>query len=402
MQSRRRSTGWAALLLAACAMLAIPPAAWAQATPQRSQKAAAAEKQLRATRARIKALADEQKKIEAERDAAAAQLRQADGQVAASQRSLAATQARIAEQQARLDQLQARQAQLEASLSRQRSELAVLLRSAYAMGRHQQLKLLLEQDRMADLARVLAYHRYFQRDRQSRISGLQQELQALAELGEQVRQQQAGLLAERDRQQAELSALAAHKQSRRQLLRSLDGKYRDRKTRLAALGRDEKSTAALLERLRKLMSSLPKAPRTPSTPGKPRPGDARIPLGPMQLPLAGSILAGYGGTMPDGHKSQGLLIAGSAGATVQAVRAGRVAYADWLKGYGLLLILDHGGGWMSLYAFNDTLLKATGDSVQAGEAISTVGSSGGQGRPALYFELRRNGQPQDPAGWLKR
>ena len=402
MQSRRRSGGWRALLLALAVALTLPSIASAQATPQRSQKAAAAEKQLRATRARIKALADEQKKIEAERDAAAAQLRQADGQVAASQRSLAETLARIEQQQARLDQLQARQAQLETSLSRQRAELAVLLRSAYAMGRHQQLKLLLEQDRMADLARVLAYHRYFQRDRQSRISGLQQELQALAELGDQVRQQQAGLLAERDRQQAELSALAAHKQSRRQLLRSLDGKYRDRKTRLAALGRDEKSTVALLERLRKLMSSLPKAPRTPSTPGKPRPGDARIPLGPMQLPLAGSILAGYGGTMPDGHKSQGLLIAGSAGATVQAVRAGRVAYADWLKGYGLLLILDHGGGWMSLYAFNDTLLKATGDSVQAGEAISTVGSSGGQGRPALYFELRRNGQPQDPAGWLKR
>ena len=81
-------------------------------------------------------------------------------------------------------------------------------------------------------------------------------------------------------------------------------------------------------------------------------------------------------------------------------RAGRVAYADWLKGYGLLLILDHGGGWMTLYAFNDALLKNTGDSVRAGEAISTVGSSGGQGRSALYFELRRNGQPQDPRSWL--
>jgi murein hydrolase activator len=87
---------------------------------------------------------------------------------------------------------------------------------------------------------------------------------------------------------------------------------------------------------------------------------------------------------------------------VQAVRAGRVAYADWLKGYGLLMILDHGNGWMSLYAFNETLLKNVGDAVSAGEAISTVGSSGGQGRPALYFELRRNGQPQDPRTWLQR
>ena len=87
---------------------------------------------------------------------------------------------------------------------------------------------------------------------------------------------------------------------------------------------------------------------------------------------------------------------------MQAVRAGRVAYADWLKGYGLLLILDHGGGYMSLYAFNDTLLKNAGDAVEAGEAIATLGSSGGQGRPALYFELRRDGQPQDPRSWLQR
>jgi septal ring factor EnvC (AmiA/AmiB activator) len=122
----------------------------------------------------------------------------------------------------------------------------------------------------------------------------------------------------------------------------------------------------------------------------------------MNLPLAGSILAGFRGTMPDGHQSQGLLIAGSAGTPVHAVRDGRVAYADWLKGYGLLLILDHGGGWMSLYAFNDSLLKNTGEEVRAGEAISTVGSSGGQGRAALYFELRRNGQPADPATWLRK
>jgi septal ring factor EnvC (AmiA/AmiB activator) len=87
---------------------------------------------------------------------------------------------------------------------------------------------------------------------------------------------------------------------------------------------------------------------------------------------------------------------------VHAVRDGRVAYADWLKGYGLLLILDHGGGWMSLYAFNDSLLKNAGDEVHAGESIATVGSSGGQGRPALYFELRRDGQPADPASWLRR
>jgi septal ring factor EnvC (AmiA/AmiB activator) len=229
-------------------------------------------------------------------------------------------------------------------------------------------------------------------------------LQALAAVGEQVRARQAELEQARARQQAELDALAASKRERTRLVSSLDAKYKDRKTRLAALGRDEKSTQALLEKLRKLMAQAPRpAPKPrPGTGPKPPAADPKIPMGPMRLPLAGSVLAGFGGTLPDGHRSQGLLIAGSAGAEVQAVRAGRVAYADWLKGYGLLMILDHGNGWMSLYAFNETLLKNVGDAVSAGEAISTVGSSGGQGRPALYFELRRNGQPQDPRTWLQR
>ena len=395
-------------LLALFLLLAVAPAQ-AETQAQRAAKAAEAAKQLQQTRARIQALADEQKKIEAERDAAARALREADGKVAGSQRSLGDTEKELAAQEQALEDLQQKKLALEAKLSRQRAELAALIRSAYALGRSEQLKLLLEQDRMSDLARVLAYHRYFERDRQARISGLQQELQSLAEVGEQIQAKQAELLALRDRQKTELQTLAEQKQARSRTVSTLDSQYRDKKARMSALGRDERNTAALLERLRKLMAQLPK----PATP-KPATGkgkgsknsspaadtDPRIPMGPMRLPLTGTVLAGYGGVMPDGHRSQGLLIAGNAGAEVHAVAAGRVAYADWLKGYGLLIILDHGNGWMTLYAFNDALLKRVGDSVASGEAISTVGSSGGQGRTALYFELRRNGQPADPRSWL--
>lgn len=378
---------------------------FAQTTAQRAQKEAAAQKQLADTRARIKKLADEQRKIENERSAAAKALREADGKVSSSQRALHETDARIAEQELALEKLQQQKLALENSLSRQRAELAALVRSAYALGRNEQLKLLLEQDRMSDLARVLAYHRYFQRDRQQRIVGLNAELQALAELGDKIQAQQQVLLAEREKQQADVAALDAQRRERGKLVSSLDSSYRDRNARLKALGRDEKNTVALLERLRKLMAQLPKPVTKPAKPGtrpSPSKADAAIPLGPLNLPLVGTVLAGYGGTMPDGHRSQGLLIAGAAGAEVHAVSGGRVAYADWLKGYGLLIILDHGGGWMTLYAFNDALLKKAGDTVRAGEAISTVGSSGGQGRSAVYFELRRNGQPQDPRSWLKK
>lgn len=379
--------------------------ALAQATAQRTQKEAAAQKQLAETRARIKKLADEQRKIESERSAAAKALRDADGKVSGSQRALHDTDRQIAEQELALEKLQQQKLALENSLSRQRAELAALVRSAYALGKNEQLKLLLEQDRMSDLARVLAYHRYFQRDRQQRIVGLNAELQALADLGEQIEARQQVLLAARARQQADVAALDAQRRERSKLVSTLDNSYRDRNARLKALGRDEKNTVALLERLRKLMAQLPKPappPRKPGTKPSPAKVDAAIPVGSLNLPLVGSVLAGYGGTMPDGHRSQGLLIAGAAGAEVHAVSGGRVAYADWLKGYGLLIILDHGGGWMTLYAFNDALLKKTGDTVSAGEAISTVGSSGGQGRSAVYFELRRNGQPQDPRSWLKK
>jgi septal ring factor EnvC (AmiA/AmiB activator) len=390
------------------------PAARAPTKAVAVQKTAAAQKALAQTRAQIQAVADEQKRLERERGSAASALREADAQVAGTQRTLAELDADIAAKARDLEALQQRKLALENGLVRQRAELAALVRSAYALGDHQELKLLLEQDRIGDLARVLAYHRYFERDLQARIGSLDAQLAELAQVQSRIGREREALVAARAARKGELAQLDAQRRARGEMVATLDRKYRDRSARLQALGRDEQNTVALLERLRKLMASLPKPkpPRPASRPGaKPSsPGrvvaapvrHANIPIGALNLPLAGSVLAGFRGTMPDGHPSQGLLIAGSAGAPVHAVKAGRVAYADWLKGYGLLMILDHGDGWMSLYAYNDTLLKAAGDAVQAGEAISTVGSSGGQGRPALYFELRRDGQPQDPTGWLRR
>lgn len=389
-------------------LLAMPAAA--ETAAQRAQKAAVAQKELKQTRARIKALAEEQRRLQDQRDQAGKALREADGEVSVSQRALQRTEASLASQEAALAELQARQAKLEADLAGQRKALAALVRSAYAAGEHGELKMLLEQDRIADLARVLAYHRYFDRDRRARITGINAQLLELAELGDRVQAARTGLLATRAQQQEALAKLARQRRDRGKLVSSLDSKYRDSGARIKALGRDEKSTVELLEKLRKLMAQLPKPkparttrpPRTGAGAAPARPPNAAIPLGPLNLPLAGSVLAGFGGTMPDGHESRGLLIAGKAGDEVHAVSAGRVAYADWLKGYGLLMIIDHGNGWMTLYAFNDALLKNTGDNVRADEAISTVGSSGGQGRTALYFELRRNGQAQDPRSWLRR
>ena len=378
-------------MLVACLAVAAMPALAQPA--DREKKEAAAEQQLQTLRQQIKAITAEQRKLDGERSDASKSLREADAQVGEAVRALRRTEAGIATTEVELRDLQQQQARLEAGLSEQREALAALVRSAYALGRHEQLKLLLAQDRMADLARVLAYHRYFQADRQERITGLLGELQALAAVARRIQDQRDVLAAALIQQQADLDALEAQRADRAKVLAGLEAGFKDRAARLAALGRDEKTVLKLLEQLRDAVADIPR--QVDDT----RPFASR--RGQLGRPLAGSVLAAFGGKLPDGRSSDGWLVAGTAGAEVRAVAPGRVAFSDWLKGYGLLVIVDHGDGWMSLYAFNDALLKDVGDWVRAGDPLATVGSSGGQGRPALYFELRRNGQPQDPKPWFK-
>ena len=380
----------AALLLAALCASAAPCLAQ---VAERAKEEAAAERRLATLREQIAGIAAEQRAAEGERAKAGDALRTADRAVSDAVRALRRTEAAIATGEIELQALQAKQAMLEAGLSEQREALAALVRSAYALGRHEQLKLLLAQDRMSDLARVLAYHRYFQADRQERIAGLIDELQALAVVAKQVEDQRQILEAARGQQQADLATLEAQRGERATVLAALEAGFADRKARLATLGRDEASVKKLLEKLRDAISDIP------AQVDETRPFAQR--RGQLARPLAGTVLAAFGGKLPDGRASDGLLIAGTAGADVRAAAPGRVAFADWLKGYGLLVILDHGDGWMTLYAFNDALLKDVGDWVRAGDPLATVGTSGGQGRPALYFELRRAGAPQDPKPWLR-
>jgi len=380
-----------ALALALCLGALAAPAAAQDA--DRAKKEAAAQQRLEQLRRQIRDITAEQRALEGERGAASRELRAADAKVGEAVRALRRTEAGIATTETELQQLQSQQRTLEAGLSGQREALAALVRSAYALGRHEQLKLLLAQDRAADLARVLAYHRYFQADRQERIAGLIEELRALAALARQIQDQREVLEAARARQQADLAALEAQRGERATLLATLEAGFKDRAARLAALGKDEAGVVKLLEQLRDAVADIPRQVDDN------RPFASR--RGQLGRPLSGTVLAAFGGRLPDGRGSDGMLIAGTAGAEVRAVAPGRVAFSDWLKGYGLLTIVDHGDGWMSLYAFNDALLKDAGDWVRAGDPLATVGSSGGQGRPALYFELRRNGQPQDPKPWLR-
>jgi septal ring factor EnvC (AmiA/AmiB activator) len=380
--------------IALAVFVALAAAAGAQ-TPEdrdrRAQEREAAEK-LEAVRGEIRSLTEAQRALEGERGEATKALREADQAVNAEARALREIDAGLVEQQETLHRLESDKRTLEQRLRKQRDALAQLLRSAYALGRHEQLRLLLAQDRIDELARVLAYHRYFQRDRSAQIEALLGELRELAQLGQRVATQRETLAATRLTQEQRIADLETQRTERRGLLTKLDAQFKDAQSRLNALGRDERALVQLLASLRDVFADIPKQL------DQAKPFAQR--RGALRLPLDGTVLAGFGARLPDGRNSQGWLVAGRAGANVLAVAPGRVAFADWLKGYGLIVIVDHGDGYMSLYAQNDSLLREAGEWVSAGEALAGVGSSGGQADPALYFELRRNGAPVNPKGWF--
>lgn len=416
---RLASTTAVAMLFASVIVCAAPPSQQEKQeavanTEASSSKAEAAEKKsdaegkLHDLRAQLDTLAAQQRELEGERSDASKALRAADDSVGQTTRSLHDTEAAIVEQQTKLTQLETRQTALRTKLSGQRVALAGLMRSAYALGNNEQLKLLLAQDRVVDLGRAIAYHRYFEQDRMRRIRTLTDQLRALDELSRQVDAQRATLAASHQEQLARLAAVQSQRGQRGKLVADLDARYHDSTQRMHAMGRDASSLEDLVKKLTVVMARVPPPPvhvavTTGTHHNTTLPGIAPQsitsftgPGGHFPWPLEGNVIAGYGGA------SQGLLISGAAGAEVHAVADGRVAFANWLKGYGLIVIVDHGNGVMSLYANNDALLKNAGDSVHAGEAVSTVGSSGGQGRNALYFEIRQGGKAVDPRAWLRR
>jgi septal ring factor EnvC (AmiA/AmiB activator) len=376
-----------------------------------------AEQRLQKVRSELKAVASERRKLEGARGDASRQLRQADEQVGSVQRSLRGIESTLQRDTATLAQLQAERATLSQDLDAKKAELARLLRAAQVAGGDAPLKAMLAQDRIADAERALTYQGYLQRGRVQRIRELGAELQRVDVLEREIGERQAALATDRQQRAAQLAQLEAARKQRAGLLAGIDKQYQDKAGREKALGRDARALQGLLAQLRAAAAKAARdaarardeaAKRTASgnraAPAK-RPAVASAPalrVGGLGWPVAGSLLASYGGQLPDGRRSDGVLIAASAGTPVKAVADGTVVFADWMTGYGNILIIDHGNGYMSLYAHNDGLLRDAGDAVKRGGPVASVGTSGGQARPALYFELRRNGAPVNPGSWLSR
>jgi len=379
-------------VLLLCGLVAVSAHAQESGDQHGAQEAQTKQK-LEQIRVEMHKLAEEQRSTAAKRNDATNALRDADLKIAALAKTLRSIDQQLSGQQAKLDGLLVQQSALDVKLKDQRDALAALLRSAYAMGRDEELKLLLAQDHIDDISRMLAYYRYFERARVHEIDALLEDLQALAQLQADIERETVALKASRDERAIQAQRLDGEREQRHQLLGELDAALKDQTARLAALGKDEKALVDLLAKLRDIFADIPQ-----HLVGAEPFADLR---GRLNWPLRGKVVVRFGATAVDGERSsQGVLIAAKDGSEVRAVSHGRVVYADWLRGYGLLLIIDHGEGYLSLYGYNETLLKEAGDWVDAGEVVATSGDSGGRKTAGLYFELRRDGKPIDPAAWM--
>lgn len=298
-------------------------------------------------------------------------------------------------QQHKLNALRDDEKKAQQQLLQQQDFLARQLCAAYMVGGQEYLKLLLNQEDPAALSRMNKYHEYIQRARVERITATQQSMQQLAVLQAQIQTETTTLQTLQTQQETIKQELVERSQSRALVVAQLRGTLVSKEQELAYSVEDEQRLQRVLATIREVLPDVMAVPGQHRAFGKLK--------GRLHWPTQGRIQDIFGKPRGSGStKSNGVLIHAKEGRDIRAISYGRVAYADWLRGYGLLLILDHGDGYMSLYGHNQSLHKETGEWVETGELVASVGKSGGEDEASLYFEIRHNGKPANPSQWCKR
>lgn len=373
----------------------------------RSQSAQAREA-LQALQARMASMSAQNSRDALTRERLTDELRSVELSLSHQRAVLQQTQRDLTEQTGRRAALALQRQQKAHELEQARAGLAGELRGAYLLEREGPVQLLLNQKSPLASERLLAYYGYFSRAGAARITRISADVQQLDELDAQIAQQQARLAFLQTRQQAELQQLGASHQQRARVLVGLNMRVQSREQQLSTLQSQQATLERLLEQLRQ--QALRR--QSPSVlPGAPSRGEPAAPLdlasvfgrlhGQLDWPVQGRVAAVYGEQRASGIPWDGVLIDAPRDSPIHAVAGGRVVYADWLPGLGLLMIVDHGGGYLSLYGHNDRLYRAVGASVAAGDVIAAAGDTGGRPTPQLYFEIRHAGRPVDPLPWFR-
>ena len=364
--------------------------------PELTSAAAAAganakEAELKQVRTRIesirKAIHDDAER----RDALAAQLKGTELEIQSAREQLGAIRERRQAAESRLRALQAERSETQSKIDMQRAALAGELRVAYMNGREEQIKFLLNQGDPSQLGRMMAYYGYFGRARAELITQINEHLAHLDLLTENIAAENEKLKAIEADSKRQVNSLASARDRRALTLAEVQSKLKTRGDELAKLEQDARALEKLVEELRRAIEEFPQLADQPFQ---------RI-KGKLPWPVKGPVLARFGQLRAGGPlKWQGLLIGAARGAQVRAPFHGRVVYADWLPGLGLLLVLDHGGGFMSLYGHNEQLYRRVGDRVAPGDPLGAVGEVAGVGKTGLYLEIRQGRKVLDPAEWL--
>jgi murein hydrolase activator len=385
----RFGTSAAAVGLMAGAWLALsPPGTTAPRPEGDTQKT---EARLEAVKAEIERITREVSAEQVERDRLTGELRSAEMSVSDMRGALLDVRRERSEGAARRAALAAEKHQRETQLTENRAALAGQMRAAYLIGRQEPLKLLLNQQDPARAGRMFAYYSYFGRARAGQIKLIEDDVTRIAELQTELEAEDVKLADLEKQQRARLTELESAREKRSHVLASLEVQSHTRAQNLEKLRAQQ---AGLEKLLRELHAALERYPVEGN--------DAFTRLrGKLNWPVSGHLVARFGTSRAGGVTWDGVLVATERGTPVKAVCQGRVIYADWLPGLGLLTIVDHGDGYLSLYGHNERLYKAAGESVAAGDTIAAAGDSGGSSRPELYFEIRKGGKPVDPTPWFR-
>jgi septal ring factor EnvC (AmiA/AmiB activator) len=349
------------------------------------------EESLEAVRSQIKLLEERLTEQNVERDKRHRMLRLVEVAISNSAKKIGIIQKDLRNQHEQIRLLEDEIEAVEGRLVGERDALSQQIRMNYLSGRQEKLKLLLNQEDPARLGRMMVYYDYLNRARRERVNTVVSEVANLVELAGNSRDALTRLIDLESTREIELVELERARQERQTAITRVEMDILEAGSNITRLREEEERLKQVVEEVRALLSEFPVDLDEGFESRK----------GSLLWPVPGTFINNYGDVREEGQLIwNGVLVSAPSGTLVRAVHHGRIAYADWLPGVGLLVIVDHGDGYMSLYGHNETILKESGDWVVSGEAIAQVGDSGGQARQALYFEIRHDGAPTDPSLWL--
>ncbi len=351
-------------------------------------------RQLDQVKSRIESLNRTLSTTQSQRDEQSRALQETEERIGLIARRIRVTDQSLQRQKRELEKLEAERADARLKLDNHRASLERQIRAAYAMGRQEKVKILLNQEDPAVVSRVMVYYDYFNAARLTQMTRIEESLQDLTRIEKEIAQEEVRLQQLQAKNQNEQLQLEAAKTGRMEIVARLNAELKAQGRELSDLKDDESQLTSLISNIQQALSDIPLDPAAHE------PFSRR--KGKLPWPARGRLVATFGSQREVGKLTwDGVMIEAPEGREVRAIHHGRVAFADWLRGFGLLLIIDHGDGFMSLYGHNQSLFKETGEWVEPGEVVAQVGSSGGRTHSGIYFGIRHNGEAENPKRWCR-